>query len=73
MDETYIKLKAEQGDFYRTVDKFGDTIDFILSECQYKAAANAFFKPSIDAKGFPRNVAMDKSGENNVTLENINF
>jgi transposase-like protein len=30
------------------VDKFGDTIDFILSEHRDEAAATAFFKQAID-------------------------
>jgi putative transposase len=32
----------------RAVDKFGDTIDFILSEHRDEAAATAFFKQAID-------------------------
>ena len=32
MDETYIKIKGEWVYLYRAVDKFGDTIDFMLSE-----------------------------------------
>jgi putative transposase len=56
----------------RAVDKFGDTIDFMLSERRDEAAATAFFKQAIDVKGFPQRVVMDKSGANYAVLENIN-
>jgi putative transposase len=44
MDETYIKVKGKWVYLYRAVDKFGDTIDFMLSEHRDEAAATAFFK-----------------------------
>jgi transposase-like protein len=43
MDETYIKVKGQWVYLYRAVDKFGNTIDFKLSEQRKKAAATAFF------------------------------
>jgi putative transposase len=59
---------------YRAVDKFGDTIDFMLSEKRDQAAATtAFFKQAIDNNGFPKKVVMDKSGANYAGLENINI
>ena len=73
MDETYIKVKGEWGYLYRAVDKYGDTVDFMLSEHRDEAAATTFFKQAIDANGFPNMVVMDKSGANYVGLENINF
>ena len=60
MDETYIKVKGKWVYLYRAVDKFGDTIDFMLSERRDEAAATAFFKQAIDANGFPQKVVMDK-------------
>lgn len=53
MDETYIKVKGKWVYLYRAVDKFGDTIDFMLSEHLDEAAANAFFKQAINNNGFP--------------------
>jgi len=53
MDETYVKVKGQWVYFYRAVDKFGATIDFIVSEHRDEAAATAFFKQAIDANGFP--------------------
>jgi putative transposase len=38
LDETYIKVKGEWAYLYRAVDKFGDTIDFMLSEHRNEAA-----------------------------------
>ncbi len=32
MDETYIKVKAKWTYYYRAIDKFGKTLDFMLSE-----------------------------------------
>jgi len=32
MDETYIKVKGQWVYLYRAIDKFGDTVDFMLSE-----------------------------------------
>jgi putative transposase len=73
MDETYIQVKGQWVYLYRAVDKFGDTVDFMLSEKRDEAAATAFFKQDIDNNGFPKKVVMDKSGANYVGLENINF
>ena len=72
MDETYIKIKGEWAYLYRAVDKFGDTVDFMLSERRDEAAATAFFRPAIDGNGLPEKVVMDKSGANLAGLENIN-
>ena len=73
MDETYVKVKGQWVYLYRTVDKFGDTVDFMLSEKRDEAAATAFFKQAIDNNGFPGKVVMDKSGTNYASLENINL
>jgi len=58
---------------YRAVDKFGDTVDFILSEHYDEMAATTFFKQAINANGFPHKIVMDKSGANYVGIENINM
>ena len=73
MDETYVKVKGQWVYLYRAVDKFGATIDFMVSEHRDEAAATAFFKQAIDANGFPSKVVMDKSGANYAGLENINM
>jgi putative transposase len=72
MDETYIKIKGEWVYLYRTVDKFGDTVDFMLSERRDEVAATAFFNQAIDGNGLPEKVFIDTSGANLAGLENIN-
>jgi len=32
MDETYIKVGGKDRYFYRAVDKFGNTVDFLLTK-----------------------------------------
>ena len=73
MDETYIQVKGRWTYLYRAIDKFGDTVDFLLSEKRDEAAATAFFRQAIDGNGLPTKVVIDKSGSNNAGLENINM
>jgi putative transposase len=49
IDETFIKVKGEWVYLYRAFDKFGDTVDFVLSEPRDERAATAFFKQAIGA------------------------
>ena len=73
MDETYIQVKGKWTYLYRAIDKFGNTVDFLLSEKRDEAAATAFFRQAIDGNGLPAKVVIDKSGSNNAGLENINM
>jgi putative transposase len=73
MDETYILVRGKWTYFYRAVDKFGKTLDFMLSECRDEAAASAFFARTIEKNGWPEKVVIDKSGANLAGLQNINF
>ena len=73
MDETYIKVKGQWTYLYRAIDKYGSTVDFMLSEHSDEAAATAFFKQAIDHNELPSKVVIDKSGANNAGLENINI
>ena len=68
-----LKSKAQWVYLYRAVDKFGATIDFMVSGHRDEAAATALFKQAIDANGFPSKVVMDKSGANYAGIENINM
>jgi putative transposase len=73
MDETYIKVKGKWAYEYRAVDKFGHTIDFMLSEKRDEAAALAFFEKAIGSSNLPTKVVIDKSGSNIAAIENINL
>ena len=72
MDETYIKVKGKWVYLYRAVDKFGETLDFTLSECRDEAAASDFFWKTINANGVPDKVVIDKSGANAAGLRRMN-
>jgi putative transposase len=47
MDETYVTVKGHWTYLYRAIDKEGKTLDFMLSERRYEAAATAFFVKAI--------------------------
>jgi putative transposase len=72
MDETYIKVKDKWNYLYRAVDKFGKTLDFMLSERRDEAAATSFFTRTLGNNGVPERVVIDKSGANLAGLKNMN-
>ncbi len=47
MYETYIRVKGEWRYLYRAVDKYGNTIDFLLRAHRDKTAARRYFERSI--------------------------
>ena len=73
MDETYLKVRGEDIYLYRAVDKFGDTVDFMVSEKRDKKAALRFFNKAIGQHGLPEKVTMDKSGANKAGIDTINL
>jgi putative transposase len=62
----------EYADYYRVIDKFGKTLDFMLSEHRAEAAATTFFTRVIGNNGFPDRVVIDKRGGNLAGLQNMN-
>ncbi len=72
-DEAYIKVKGLWQYLYRAVDKFGDTIDFMLNVKRDEAAARKFFNKVIVQHGRPEKVVIDKSGSNATALETFNW
>jgi len=73
MDETYIKVKGRWLYLYRAVDKFGKTLDFMLSEKRDDAAAEAFFRQAVGNNGVPEKVVIDNSGANQAGLLDLNL
>src|SRR5262245_10787355 len=59
-DETYIKVRGRWDlPLYRAVDKYGQTVDFLLSERRDVAAAKRFFRKAIRDNGMPRVITLD--------------
>lgn len=72
MDETYVRVKGRWVYLYRAVDKFGKTLDFMLSRRRNKAAATKFFARALETNGMPRKIVIDKSGANTAGINEIN-
>ncbi len=72
MDETYIKLNGNWIYLYRAVDKYGNTIDFLLRLYRDSNAAKAFFRKAFKNNGWPEKVNIDKSGSNISALKHFN-
>ena len=72
MDETYIKVKGRDMYLYRAVDKFGNTVDFLLNRRRQKMSAQKFFNKAIGNNGKPRIVNIDKSGSNSSAILTVN-
>jgi putative transposase len=72
MDETYIKCNGKWVYLYRAVDKFGDTIDFLLRAKRDAVAAKDFLKKAFKKNGRPDKVTIDKSGSNKAAIDSFN-
>ncbi len=66
MDETYVKIKGQWRYLYRAVDKYGETIDFLLTENRDKEAALRFLKKTIRRHGVPETITIDGSDASKV-------
>jgi putative transposase len=62
MDETYIKVAGKDRSLYRAVDKFGNTLDFLLTKRRMRGSAQLFLRKAIGNNGKPRLINIDKSG-----------
>jgi hypothetical protein len=58
MDETYIKVKGTWRYLSRAVDKYGETIDFLLTEQRDKEAVLRFLKKAIRRNGVPETICI---------------
>jgi putative transposase len=69
MDETDIQIKGQWRYLYRTVDRDGQTVDFLLTAHRDQQAALRFFRKAVRQHGLPDQVTIDKSGANAAALE----
>jgi putative transposase len=72
MDKTYIKVKGEWKYLYRAVDKYGETIDFLLTEHRDKDAVLRFLKKAIRRNGLPETITIDGSDANEAAIKSYN-
>ena len=72
MDETYIKVKGVWRYLYRAVDKFGKTIDFLLTKQRDKKAARRFLNKAIGRHGIPEKITIDGSDANAAAIKSYN-
>ena len=72
MDETYIKVGGKDRYLYRAVDKYGDTIDFLLTKRRMKGSAQKFLNKAIGNNGNPLVINIDKSGANKEGIKTFN-
>ena len=72
MDETYIRVKGQWHYLYRAVDKYGQTIDFLLTEHRDTEAALRFLKKAIRRNGVPEKITIDGSDANEAAIKRYN-
>lgn len=72
MDETYIKVKGEWKYLYRAVDKYGKTIDFLLTEQRDEEAAKRFLTKAIRRHCRPEKITIDGSAANAAAIKSYN-
>ena len=72
MDETYIKVKGEWRYLYRAFDKYGNTVDFLLTKRRQRMSAQSFLIKAIEHNGKPRVINIDKSGSNSSAIRVYN-
>jgi putative transposase len=72
LDETYIRVKGQWRYLYRAVDKYGQTIDFLLTEHRDTEAALRFLKTAIRRHDLPKTLTMDGSDANEAAIKSYN-
>jgi transposase-like protein len=73
MDETSIKVKGEWKYLYRAVDKYGKTIDFLLTEQRDEPAAKKFLTKAIRRHGgVSEKITIDGSAANEAAIKSYN-
>lgn len=71
-DETYVSIKGQWYYLYRAVDKYGETVDFLLTKKRDKKAVVRFMKKLVKRNGKPSLINIDKSGSNLSGIQSYN-
>jgi len=50
VDEVYVKVQGQGGWLYRAVDKYGDTLNFLLTAKRDATAVKRFFRQTLNAR-----------------------
>jgi putative transposase len=72
LDETYIKVKGIWCYLYRAVDRFGNTVDFLLTKRRQRMSAQSFLIKAISNNCSPRVINIDKSCSNTAAIKVYN-
>jgi len=57
---------------YQAVDKYGNTVDFLLTKRRMKSSAQKFLNKAIGNNGKPRVINIDESGANSAAIRTVN-
>ena len=72
MDETDVKVGGDWMYLYRSVDRDGQTLNFMLSAKRDTKAAKAFFANALYNNGIPKRITIDKSRSNAAGIKEVN-
>jgi transposase-like protein len=72
MDEMYMQVKGAWRYLYRAVDKYGETIHFLLTEHRDTEAALRFLKKASRRNGAPETITIDGSDANAAAIKRYN-
>jgi putative transposase len=72
INETYINLRGRWKYLYRSVDRDGDTVDFLSTARRDEAAARRFLERALNLHGRPHTITIDKSGANTAAIGGYN-
>ena len=67
-----LKVKGEWHYLYRAVDKYGKTIDFVLTKQRDEQAAKRFLTQAIRRHGVPEKITIDGSAANEAAIKSYN-
>ena len=72
LDETYVKVSGQDRFLYRTVDKEGNTVEFLLIAKRDRNAALRFLEKAMKNHEEPSLINIDQSGANTAGIGDFN-